>query len=359
MAAFMSESLRDLDQRDVFEDIERKVETYNNFNLAVMFSRGHASAASNLNARELQAFLAADTQSQGAVKWIHISGPDYWQECIDTIADRYRLSSRLKAIIKSPNVLAARSSPVPTASKRSNSKEGSGSDAEVEDHQIGGPDLEKAISRHRETKAHDEFNHYRIVSRVWHFWSIDWTERCLCIGYNSLSNLAVKPPNDGKPTASSRRERLRRSIEPTSRGQPSPEPDVTRLWNWLLICDDGTVISIQESYDSAQLEAELKGKLSQLPELLKNSRRTLSNVLRNMSKEGVQKATAIDALDIRPECSRDAQSSVTISDSPGLLFYYLFDDWYTTFSLVADDNSRYTTVLNKLVREPLSTLTIY
>ena len=39
----------------------------------------------------------------------------------------------------------------------------------------------------------------------------------------------------------------------------------------------------------------------------------------------------------------------SLSDAPGLLFYYLFDDWYSTYSLVTQDKNQYTVKLKKLV----------
>jgi hypothetical protein len=41
------------------------------------------------------------------------------------------------------------------------------------------------------------------------------------------------------------------------------------------------------------------------------------------------------------------------SDAPGLLFYYLFDDWYSAYSLVIRDENQYTAKLEKLVSSPV------
>ena len=42
-------------------------------------------------------------------------------------------------------------------------------------------------------------------------------------------------------------------------------------------------------------------------------------------------------------------SKVAITDSPGLLLYYLFDDWYTSYALVAKKEQQYATRLQALV----------
>jgi hypothetical protein len=39
------------------------------------------------------------------------------------------------------------------------------------------------------------------------------------------------------------------------------------------------------------------------------------------------------------------------SDGPSLLFYYLFDDWYTSYSLVARREHQYSAQLENLVRD--------
>ena len=38
-----------------------------------------------------------------------------------------------------------------------------------------------------------------------------------------------------------------------------------------------------------------------------------------------------------------------LSDAPGLLFYYLFDDWYPTYSIVTREKNQYTANLETLV----------
>ncbi len=43
-------------------------------------------------------------------------------------------------------------------------------------------------------------------------------------------------------------------------------------------------------------------------------------------------------------------SSLTSSDAPSLLFYYLFDDWFTSYSLVAKQEHQYGKQLGLLVR---------
>lgn len=43
-----------------------------------------------------------------------------------------------------------------------------------------------------------------------------------------------------------------------------------------------------------------------------------------------------------------------LSDSSSLIFYYLFDDWYTSYSLVAKKEHQYSAQLDSLVCDPES-----
>jgi len=80
-------------------------------------------------------------------------------------------------------------------------------------------------------------------------------------------------------------------------------------------------------------------------------RRNLLNVFRHLSK-AVDPSTlsAISLVPLRyPEISAALGSSKIDGDTPGLLFYYLFDDWQTTYSLLAKGYAQHTVRLNKLV----------
>ena len=84
-------------------------------------------------------------------------------------------------------------------------------------------------------------------------------------------------------------------------------------------------------------------------ELFKAIRRNLLNVFKQLSEVNNERR-AISTLDIRPGLRSNQSSNITIADSPSLLFYYLFDDWYTTYALVAKSEHQYAMELEKLVR---------
>jgi hypothetical protein len=60
----------------------------------------------------------------------------------------------------------------------------------------------------------------------------------------------------------------------------------------------------------------------------------------------------------------DEETAHRPTDAPGLLFYYLFEDWFTTYSLVTRREHGYASELDRLVRTyplapPSPNLSIY
>ena len=112
----------------------------------------------------------------------------------------------------------------------------------------------------------------------------------------------------------------------------------------------GTVISMYENPFPSQQEDLDKNQMRRLLQI----RRNLRNVLRQLSNVNNEsrRKNPINTLDIRPGLSSNQTSDITIADSPGLLFYYLFDDWYTSYALVAKEEHQYAGLLEDLVGFP-------
>lgn len=81
-------------------------------------------------------------------------------------------------------------------------------------------------------------------------------------------------------------------------------------------------------------------------------RRNMVNVARQLSKsnEAWRERHPITTLPIRWGLLHIEGSVISSSDAPSLLFYYLFDDWYTSYSLVAKQEHQYGKQLDILVR---------
>ena len=86
-------------------------------------------------------------------------------------------------------------------------------------------------------------------------------------------------------------------------------------------------------------------------------RRNIGNVFRELSQASAAATgqRAISILRIRgglPSATTDnsQQSASAIDeDGPGLVFYYLYDDWYSSYGLVARKEQQYGAELNRLV----------
>ena len=88
---------------------------------------------------------------------------------------------------------------------------------------------------------------------------------------------------------------------------------------------------------------------------LTTSRRNLANVFRELSKSptAIEGRTAMSTLQLRsqpPPNAGDTSSASTSAsaDAPGLLFYYLFDDWNSSYGLVARKEQQYGAQLDRL-----------
>jgi hypothetical protein len=153
----------------------------------------------------------------------------------------------------------------------------------------------------------------------------------VCLGYNTLHNVSTNKPSDGHDEMD--------ISQDVPRGR--------RIWNWLLLCEDKTVISISEDpfpFAHSQLRAhELR--------TLYTVRRNLVSVFRQLTKAPTPlRDSSLIMLPIRHRLGDSEEETAHRStDSPGLLFYYLFEDWFTTYGLVARRENGYAAELDRLV----------
>jgi hypothetical protein len=110
----------------------------------------------------------------------------------------------------------------------------------------------------------------------------------------------------------------------------------------------GTVISMQENpYPglSRPNEKELKAVLGIV-------RRNIQFIFSGVSKQHFA-SSASDSLitiRVRPFHGGDGDhASIKQDDGPSLLFYYIFDDWVSSYALVAKREHKYGVILDKLV----------
>ncbi|KAL9130597.1 MAG: hypothetical protein Q9217_001257 [Psora testacea] len=159
-----------------------------------------------------------------------------------------------------------------------------------------------------------------------------------------MSANSPEEPNDdehcGKTWSKKKRRKIIEREKLNSLGKHlKANPNGKRVWTWLVLSDDDTVISIHENPFPGHRDP-LRETDAKVLELI---RRNLCNVFKQLSRtnRAWRKENPINTLDIRPGLSFNHTTTVTISDSPGLLFYYLFDDWYTSYALVARKEQQY------------------
>jgi Mg2+ and Co2+ transporter CorA len=123
-------------------------------------------------------------------------------------------------------------------------------------------------------------------------------------------------------------------------------PRCKRIWNWLILCDDKTVITISEDpfpFRSSTLSRNESRNLGII-------RRNLINVFRQCSKarDPLAEITPL-VLPLRIRVGDyEVEEQYRSSDVPGLLFYYIFDDWLSIYSLIARSDNRWALELDDL-----------
>ncbi|KAL1625382.1 hypothetical protein SLS54_003474 [Diplodia seriata] len=359
--------IRDLDDPTDFQQLQAQVLLPTSRNFFVDFGDDHAWCAFDLSDDALKALLSRPRPSGLYGRWINIWMPYRQKDAIQvtslsarslsplnsravqTLAKHYDFSPRLYGIMKSD--------PFPNASRHPDSKHSSSlwerkfrhpmqrtrnSPSSAANSFTSGVDPEGHSRPHILDGTFDEdlskmISHYRLIDEVWHWSTVDEGRRYVSLGYNSLhSTNGTKDPS--KPLEP-------KPIDP-ERGDL---PEGKRVWNWLVLCEDKTVINIHEDpypqkhgfYDREELST------------LYSIRRNLLNVFRNLSKcFDISRSAAIAVLPIRRRIGdSEEERAHRPSDAPGLLFYNLFDDWYSTYSLVARREHKYAAALDRLRAE--------
>lgn len=192
----------------------------------------------------------------------------------------------------------------------------------------------------------------------------------LCVGYNSLHNLPSSPDsNSGR--WSLRDNESNHSSKHSTGGLPcfavdeaggsdddgsshadtqENFPEGRRLWTWLILCDDGTIISLHEPHSHRTVPSALdyKGQIGIIRKNILTILRSLSRASEALNRTAIEKSKGLGALDELP-FRRQGLTDLTESE-PSLLFYYLFDDWYSSWSLAIERQHPYRRKLRKLVR---------
>lgn len=158
-----------------------------------------------------------------------------------------------------------------------------------------------------------------VFEAVWHFGSVDFGHRYICLGWNALFFLPHTP-----------------------KSLYGSKPNAMRVWSTVLLCDDGTVVSIFEKPPTATHQMLLRAKRHQI-----NMFKDLSNV-----KEAQRNALLQTSIRTAQAQHRSG-SQADVFEMASLLFYYLFDDWINLFSQVSGSEDSYRGQLELLRQETI------
>ncbi|OCL10498.1 hypothetical protein AOQ84DRAFT_426903 [Glonium stellatum] len=333
-------SIKNFDDDVHFEQFDHEVRSPNSRNFLIDFGDDEAWCAFDLEANSFTSLLKSNRPPALNTRWINIWLPYDQKDTLHALAKHYDFSPNLLGLMCSepiqPKVNPAGSSKSSSTlwsrkSPRQGSPQKSSNDPSMDSEEnIGMADLTQST----ETGLFRDLTHYHIVDEVWHWSSVDWGRRFVCLGFNALHCVRTSPPDQTEaPDA-------RKEI-----------PHVKRVWNWLVLCEDKTVISIAEDpfpFSNGNLRAyELRTLVA--------VRRNLVDVFRQLSKAHCfSRENSVNTLPIRKRVGdTEEETAHRSTDSPGLLFYYLFEDWYTTYSLVARREHQYAAELDKLRKDML------
>ncbi|KAL4809474.1 hypothetical protein BDV18DRAFT_132146 [Aspergillus unguis] len=301
-------------------------------NFVLDFGNEDAWCAVDFEEGDLNVLLNNDKPRCFGTRWINIWVPEKQKDLIKAITNHYGVSERLQGMMctdpapKPSKPAAAPQTPRKSFQSRSSPKAIYSDPSE---------DLEdgyalKDVPSSEEVNAAASFRGLtfgHVVDQIWHFCSTDYGPRYTCIGYNSLYVVQNLVNGNGLP-------------------------DGRRLWSWLVLFDDGTILSIQENPYPGPTPSE-----RELNAVTAVSRRNIQLIFAGISKQHA--ATSADdslvTIRVRPFHGSDQEfTSIKQEDGASLLFYYIFDDWVSSYSLIAKREHGYGVALENLRRNMLN-----
>lgn len=335
-SALGSQSFHDLDDTGSLQENLQNIQRHDARNFVLDFSDVAAWISCDLSSTAIDALLEAERPESLSTRWINIWSPQRQASLIEVIAKKYDFSPRLLALMTSDPRRRNSGRSGRSDSSRSYSNKflrkprASPAPQTVSEDKIekGSDDLSE-LSAVSSLESVSRGNLFRIIDDLWHYHSIDFGRSFVCMGYNSLYGVE----------------------DPTEENAGGRLPRCVRLWTWLVLCDDHTVISINEDpfpYSGGRL-AESQNRV------LTETRRNLVNVFRSLSKAEQASLLQHKPLALFPIRARlgdtEEESAHRLADTPGLLFYFLFENWHNSYTLITRRESHYGVELKNLRAE--------
>ncbi|KAL6708434.1 hypothetical protein ACN47E_002697 [Coniothyrium glycines] len=338
---------RDFDLEQNFSLFDAQTRNPRSTNFCLDFGEDDAFCAFDLSAQSIGKLLNAPRPTPLHTRWINVSMPSRQKDLIHTLASHFDFTPRLLGMMcsnpiqprpqslrrkKSTSTLRSRLSHKSVKSDSTKLKATQANEASSDsESSIGMSELMHSA----QLEVVQDLSHYQLVDDVWHWSTVDWGRRFVCIGYNSLHDVRTKQTDD----------------HPEDADRAQDMPHGKRVWHWLLLCEDKTVISISEDpfpfVEGDFRAADLR--------TLYTTRRNFVNVFRQLTKAPTPlRDTALIQLPIRHRLGNsDEETAHRPTDAPGLLFYYLFEDWGATFNLISRREHGYAAELDRLRQEML------
>ncbi|TVY85132.1 hypothetical protein LSUE1_G000421 [Lachnellula suecica] len=313
MAESATGPFQNYDNPDVFKESEQFALDPATKNFVVDFGLDEAQIAFDLGEAEFNSILQTPHPAERPIRWINIWGPSRQQEQVIALGEEYGFSRRLKAIILTDPIPPEEDKPL--QAKHLWSKH-SKDDVELAAKSMDLP----GASPHGNP---NDFGHYTIAAKMMNYHAIDYGSRFICIGANWMH----QETHDSPEVATDK------SI--------IQEGKQRRLYSWLILCNDNTVISLQEYPFDFKNGQDLKATRSNLLSVLSQLSKVKYDATSPLSLQSVRQALA------------DFNHENPGQEGASNLFYYLFDDWRAVYSTVDVFGKR----LKKLQKEIFGSVT--
>lgn len=322
--------LYDLDDPAILAKSLHEIRGGNISNFVVDFSDESAFVQFNLGAKAFSDILATDRVDKLSTRWINVWYPYHQRGTLEVLARRYDFSPRLLALMYSDPAQERRADASASSIDQSSRwKWRSRHGRSVEDKLEAGLDELADQASICSAGSLGESNIYWLLNDIWHYASVDFGRNYVCVGYNTLHGTKHAGAEEG----------------------PGLLPHCTRTWTWLLLCEDSTVITINEDPFPT-----VEGELSDVQQrILVETRRNVLNVFRSLSTIDERDLMAKNPMTVLPIRTRigdtPEETAHRDADAPGLLFYYLFENWQKSYSMVTRKDSRFDVELQRIRKD--------
>jgi hypothetical protein len=332
-----------LDHEADFNACEARLKLPATGNFVVRFDNSVAECAVDVDQTEVLKWLQRDATDRPANKqalWLNFWVSESQRATIEAVAGKYDISPRLAGLMcpktASTRDAASNANNTGTSGSSSDSSGGTASSSastpktpgQATDVELGiYPPFAAATTQgpgQRDSSSDLTFGN--VVKKLWHFCSVDFGRHYIYVGFNSLFFLPEVQDQQAKPAP---RHPISASfnVATGAHKEADTRPSGERIWSSLLICDDGTIISVFERPSR--------------PEALLVARRNVLNVFHHLSRQHFEDGKQDALMKVRVRWNEHSRDATTASagydarEASSLLLYYLFDDWQSTYKLIA------------------------